>query len=58
MCDKHNLSKTSLFVPVKVQIKTVMDGSSLVNILTAVHYSVCVCVSPHVCACNLKKIAL
>ena len=60
MCDKHNLSKISLFVPVKVQIKTVMDGSSLVNILTAVHYSVCVCVcvSPHDCACNLKKIAL
>jgi hypothetical protein len=42
MCHKHNLSKISLFVPVKVQIKTVMDGSSLVNILTAVHYNVCV----------------
>lgn len=42
MCHKHNLSKTSLFVPVKMQIKTVMDGSSLVNILTAVHYIVCV----------------
>jgi len=40
MCDKHYLSKTSLVVPVKVQIKTVMDGSSLVNILTAVPYIV------------------
>jgi len=41
MCDKHYLPKTSRFVPVKVQIKTVMDGSSLVNILTAVHYILC-----------------
>lgn len=49
MCHKYNLSKTSLFVPVKVHVKTVMDGSSLLNILAAVHYN---------CACNLKKIAL
>jgi hypothetical protein len=42
MCHKHNLSKTSLFVPVKMQIKTVTDGSNLVNILAAVHYNVCV----------------
>jgi hypothetical protein len=42
MCHKHHLSKTSPFVRVKVQIKTVTDGSSLVNILAAVHCIACI----------------